>query len=293
MNKEFNESKKLSTDFYRKILLSLFLLLASINMKASVIHWITFIDTKDEYVGELDLNARKILYSRFVDVVNSSLSLIGYTSDVLDFYGVNVTPDKCADIVESMKCEANDIVVFYYIGHGYHPSDDVTEYPTMVLGTNTISDKSLPLSWVHNILKGKGARLVITIGACSNVIMQSSTASKKSFAIPPKVQSQSDNSLLFSENGMSAIQRAFACTKGELVMCASSLGQGAFGGPTSMGSIDYLTAALITNFEDLTYENIFSWESLLKETQTSVWEITNGKQTPFFYYNLKQSPMNE
>ncbi len=293
MRKEFGDIRKYCTDFYREVLLSMFLFSASMNLNANVIHWITFIDTNDEYVGELDLNGRRILYDRFVSVINNSLSLIGYTSDVADYYGNDVTPENCVQIIDRMKCDANDIVVFYYIGHGYHPYDDVTDYPTMVLGTRTISEKAVPLSWVHNKLKDKGVRLVITIGACSNVIMQNLGGEKSAFAIPSKGLSLVENSLTFSENGLSAIQRAFACTKGEIVICAASRGQGAFGGFTSMGGIDYLTAALITNFEDLTYENNFSWESLLNETQSTIWELTNGKQTPLFFYNLKQSPMDE
>lgn len=263
----------------------------SMGLSAKTIHWVTFFDTNDEHVGEMDINGRNILYNRFVNVINSSLSLAGYNSDVSDFYGDDVIPEKCNDVIGKLKCDASDIIVFYYVGHGFHSADDVTDYPTMVLGTKAITEKSIPLSWVHNKLKGKGARLVITIGACSNVITQGLSTALNSFSISKN--SQSVNTLVFSDTGLSAIQQAFLCNKGEIIMCAASLGQSAFGGATSMGSIDFLTAALVTTFDDMTYEKNFSWGGFLNETSYIIKEMTNGMQTPLFFYNLEQSPIPE
>ena len=40
---------------------------------AQTIHWLTFIDTTDPQVGEIDVNGRKVLYNHFVNVINAAL----------------------------------------------------------------------------------------------------------------------------------------------------------------------------------------------------------------------------
>ena len=69
-----------------RILLSMLLLWASAGMYASTIHWITFINTNDPNVGELDDNARKVLYDKFVNKVSSEVSKYGYDANIYDYY---------------------------------------------------------------------------------------------------------------------------------------------------------------------------------------------------------------
>ncbi len=58
----------------KKILLVLFLCLGvSMGMDAKTIHWLTFIDTTDRNVGEIDKSSRQLLYSRWIDLVNTTL----------------------------------------------------------------------------------------------------------------------------------------------------------------------------------------------------------------------------
>lgn len=48
-------------------------LLWSTGVYAKTIHWLTFIDTMDRNVGEIDKSSRQLLYSRWIDLVNSTL----------------------------------------------------------------------------------------------------------------------------------------------------------------------------------------------------------------------------
>ena len=74
----------------KKIFIFIFLM-CSLTLTAQKIHWITFIDTDDERVGEIDVLGREVLYSNFINEVNGALSPIGYKSAVYDFYGSKVT----------------------------------------------------------------------------------------------------------------------------------------------------------------------------------------------------------
>ena len=84
-----------------------------VSIKAQTIHWITFIDTKDESVGEVDKNTRKILYSHWINVVNAALAEKGYNSDIQDYYGDRNSPENMKDVVKKLKSRPDDIIVFY------------------------------------------------------------------------------------------------------------------------------------------------------------------------------------
>lgn len=269
-------------------LLFLLVFTCSCSKNTGTIHWITFIDTNDEHIGEMNENARKMLYKHFINVIDSSLSLAGYKSEVLDYVGNDVTPEKCIEIINNLKCEDTDIVVFYYLGHGSHSENDNTDLPSMMLGEKELVGRAVPLSWVHNNLTEKRARLVMTIASCSN-IEQDLKAIVEAVSVP--TIRKSNNQEFSSDNAMSPIQNAFLCTEGDILLCAAALGYDAFGGNTTVGNMDFLTAALINQFEELTNDNKFSWESLLDGTASQVKNITDSiqvrKQVPLYYYNLR------
>lgn len=54
----------------KKVIFLLSMLLMSAMTYAQTIHWLTFIDTKDENVGEIDILGRKVLYGRYPQIRN-------------------------------------------------------------------------------------------------------------------------------------------------------------------------------------------------------------------------------
>ncbi len=102
----------------RLFLLSLMIIPALAN--AQTIHWLTFIDTKDPSVGGYDIRSREVLYSRFINIVNAAIAEKGYRANIQDIYGSDLTPQKCKNIVTQLDISSDDIIVFYYIGHGTH-----------------------------------------------------------------------------------------------------------------------------------------------------------------------------
>ena len=94
------------------ILIFMLCLLFSAETYAKTIHWLTFIDTMDRNVGEIDKSSRQLLYSRWIDLVNSTLKDNGYSVDIIDVYDSKTTPENCKTIVNNLDCGAEDIVVF-------------------------------------------------------------------------------------------------------------------------------------------------------------------------------------
>lgn len=74
-------------------------------MYAKTIHWLTFIDTMDSNVGEIDKSSRQLLYSRWIDLVNSTLKDNGYSVNIIDIYDSKTTPENCKTIVNNLNCK--------------------------------------------------------------------------------------------------------------------------------------------------------------------------------------------
>ncbi|MCH5224979.1 MAG: caspase family protein [Muribaculaceae bacterium] len=269
----------------KRYLLSIIIAILPVLASAQTIHWLTFIDTEDKNVGQMDVNGREILYNHFVNVVNSALAEKGIKSNIQDIYGTDLTPEKCKEIVSNLKCGPNDIVIFYYIGHGTHGTEGGDKWPMMFMGANYV-DTLIPLAWVHDQLKSKGAKLTATIGMCCNVYQGISRRDAPSFKV-------NYGNISISDTEKEAIQRMFLENKGDILITSASPGQSSYGDMTPLGPVDFFTFSLVTLFEDSAYEGNLNWSPLIKDVSYMVDLINNGKQTPVFDSNINAAPTTQ
>jgi len=262
----------------KKFIISLFVCILTITANAQTIHWLTFIDTEDPNVGRLDINGRNVLYNHFVNVVNAALTEKGYNSDIHDIYGTDLSPERCKMEVQNIKCSPEDILVFYYIGHGTHAIGEDNPYPQMLLGSSD-EQKFIPLKWVHEQLKSKGARLTLSIGMCCNVLQTASPKKGPNFGV-------NYGNVKLTDTEIAAIQKMFLGHKGDFILSSASVGQASLGGDTPLGAMDLFTAVLVSIFEDMAYDGSLDWNELFTEVRNIVNNVTGGKQTPFWENNL-------
>lgn len=248
---------------------------------AQTIHWLTFIDTTDKNVGRLDVNGREVLYNHFVNVVNSALAEKGYKSNIQDVYGTSLTPQKCKDIVSNVICGPNDIVVFYYIGHGTHGTVGGDVWPLMWMAQGD-PDKLVPLKWVHDQLKSKGARLTASIGMCCNVYQPIKRSETPSFSV-------NYGNTYLTDTEKKSIQQMFLENKGDFLLSSASPGQSSGGGDTALGPMDFFTCVLVKVFEDYAYTGDLDWKGLFGDVKDIINEATGGQQTPIFVSNITKS----
>lgn len=269
----------------KKLLTIVMAMCLTLAVNAQTIHWLTFIDTTDENVGQLDVTGRAVLYNHFINVVNAALKEKGYKSDVQDYYDTRLSPENCKSVVENLSCESQDIVVFYYIGHGTHAREENNPYPQMLMGRGWDQEsKFIPLKWVHDKLKSKGARMAVTIGMCCNVVQAARAKNAPAFAV-------NYGNTYLSDTERTAIQNMFLGYKGDFLLSSASPGQSSLGGTTPLGDMDLFTAVLVTYFEDMAYEGELDWANLFNSVRGSVHEITGGKQTPMFENHLAKTPI--
>ncbi len=264
----------------KRIIILLALALPTL-VNAQTIHWLTFIDTTDENVGDLDKNGRDVLYNHFVNVVNAALTEKGYKTNIQDIYGTTLTPQKCKEIISNFRCDPNDIVMFYYIGHGTHGTVGGDVWPMMFMGQDS-PNYLVPLKWVHDQLKSKGAKLTATIGMCCNVYQGINRSSAPSFGV-------NYGNTFLTDTEKDAIQEMFLENKGDFLLSSASPGQSSLGGDTPLGPMDLFTCVLVKNFEDCASEGSLEWNSLFNDVKAVINEMTEGQQTPIFVANLSKA----
>lgn len=275
--------KKLSIIF-----LMLFGAFAS-QVNAKTIHWLTFIDTTDPNVGEVDQNTRKILYARWIDLVNATLKEQGYNVNIIDVYGSKTSPENCKNFVNDLDCGSEDIVMFYYVGHGTENSN-TSRYPLMLMAQNNVN-KFVPLSWVHNTLKKKGARLTITIGMCCNARQGAPGR------IAPTFTTNYGNTYVDQEMSES-IKKMFLNYKGDMIITSASPAESSWACDSNVGPTDFFTLNLLIYFNNILPDKSNpDWESMMQEIKQSVYDdvrshegiqrqFPGSTQTPIWDNNL-------
>lgn len=289
----------------KNIITLLMLMLCATLSPAATIHWITFIDTTDPNVGDFDKVGRELLYNHFINPINAALAEKGYQSNTLDFHGDKVSPLNCEKIVRDLNVGSDDIVMFYYIGHGFHSNEDakIHKFPFMNLGLpNSIKtkeelkmlrDQSVSLEWVHNTLKAKGARLTATIGMCCNNIFE--LINRKSGS---PIANANYGSAYLTGSQLQSIQRMFCDYSGDFIATSASPGQSsrAIGFKTPEGKeigIDTYTFQLVSVFEDDSKKGSLDWDALFSKVGVNVGKLTmdvyRAQQNPIFINNLKKN----
>lgn len=266
------------------------------NLQAKTIHWLTFIDTTDKGdsiknngVGETDKNTRRLLYSRWIDVVNASLKDNGYNINTVDMYDGNATPENCKAIVESLDCDASDIVVFYYVGHGTENTGK-SRFPLLQF-ENGSHDRLVPLSWIHNTLKNKGVKLAITIGMCCNARQGAIGRMTPTF-------SRNYGKAFVNDGTTEAVKEMFLDCKGDLIVTSASPTESSWGCSSLLGETDFFTLHFLSQFSNITSGTAEAdWQKMLEAVKRNVYndvkncadlqkEQPGATQTPIWENNL-------
>jgi hypothetical protein len=239
----------------------MFALLAS-QVEAKTIHWLTFIDTTDPYVGDIDKNTHSILYSHWIDLVNATLKDNGYSVNVIDVYGNETSGAKCTNTVRNLHCEKDDIVMFYYVGHGTE-NTGVSKYPLLCMAEHDIN-KFVPFSWVHETLRGHGARLTISIAMCCNARQGVPGMASPGFGA-------NYGATYVDESMARAIKTMFLNYTGDLMVASASPAESSYPCNSGLGLTDFFTLSLLKQFNVVLPENSSSdWQSMLTDIRTEV-----------------------
>lgn len=268
----------------------LFLLLPTM-VSAQKIHWIIFGDTQDPNNGSEVRNSISAFTSQFIDRINDAIMPKGYVPQRRVFTGPEFTEGKCNDVIRKLSCGKDDIIVFYYLGHGGRAQLDNEEqqgvynqkYPWPDLAfdkanTNqTIQGQTL--NGIHRTLKQKGARLTVTMGMCCN--KRSSQYKRHG------TSTQSRRYKIVSKKFAKKVgQQLFLKSRGDVLISSAQPNEISYGGSYNGQDVDHFTSAICQTMDRYANNDIgenVTWNSFLNEVSskcTSMANMQGEKQHP-------------
>ncbi len=172
MNTELKEN--LLLDYYSKsdsIYINLFAKLSQRALtpqeKSIKMHLLLVANTNDSALKEaaaIDLNKAETLFSDLAD-------FLGIKSNIHKVYGNDFSKSNVLKAMDRLRPKPNDIVIFYYSGHGFRTKNKPSPYPMFDLrgkkGQNYLTE-SLSIDSIYSLIRKKGARMNLIIGDCCN-----------------------------------------------------------------------------------------------------------------------------
>ena len=131
---------------------------------------IVFCNTDDENIGASCENDKE----RFVKELGIIETALGNDCEVdwMNVYtGSECNKPNLDAAISGLRCGSNDVIIFYYSGHGVHAKKDNADgwLPQMCLNYQSYDqDKFVPVKDVWEKLGKKPARLVIILTDCCN-----------------------------------------------------------------------------------------------------------------------------
>jgi hypothetical protein len=252
------------------------------------LHFILVANTNDPRIG----------YSVQKDVVNISsqvkdvATFLGLPLNYVEISGAKFGKASVETALNNLKPGTNDIVIFYYSGHGYSNDRKAEEqYPQFDLRQSRFDDilvATLNASDVLNKIKAKNARLNLVFTDCCNSSLGLLKPEGKNFALTTKSLMSWEKSFCYD---------LFMKSKGTIIATAAKKGQYAYGN-TDVGG--YFTSNIITSMEK--YLSKFqtkapTWQEIIAEAQTSTVSLsmtnlctaaTSCRQDPIFAINVSK-----
>lgn len=240
-------------------------------VNAQKLHKIIFTATDDRRIGQ----SVKVDNDRANDEIDAIAGYIGY--EVVDYVynGNRCTKQNLLTVLNGLSCSPQDIVFFYYSGHGVHPDGRMDDkFPQMCLNTN-IESMFVPARQVEEIIRGKNPRLRVIITDCCNNVNSSVTVKS--------LMDGGKGATIVKGNVADNYRRLFVNARGKVMATSSKLGQtsgcASYQDGSDAGGIysSFFWDILLKYCEDVSSP---TWNDIISKTKTEVAKFTNQEQVP-------------
>lgn len=249
----------------------LFLLLSfcmALSVHGGRLHTIIFADTNDPKIGASVLQD---YYSLSVEA-STIAAATGLQMKSYFFKGDQCTNANLVQLLDKLRTDKDDVILFYYTGHGTRSREDVSEFPQMCLGSR-YDDDFYPLENVQKRLEQQPARLKIVIGDCCNSITPGVSAK----------QFESRSVTVLSREPVNVYNSLFVGNKGYLITSGSQKGETALG--TAEGGV--YTNCILNILKDIAARGMIStWENIMEQAQDMTFQYS--KRTPVYSIHISE-----
>ena len=257
-------------------LVAIWALCFQVSMKADnvKIHAIVFCNTDDPKIGEGCQSDQE----RFAEELGVIETALGCEEDWQVYTGGECNKPNLERAISSLNCGPNDVVFFYYSGHGVHAQADPADgwLPQMCLNYKSYDqDKFVPVTYVRDKLASKGMRLSIIMTDCCN--NEASWVSVKS------ILSTQKDSPSIDDIDVARLKKLFYESRGTVIATSSKRGQVSYG-PKEGGCFSVAFWDEIYRIEQ--GQGNADWENLFEETKKRTLRYTSNKQEPVCKVNV-------
>lgn len=123
------------------------------------LHFVVLADTNDPTIGTVDDLANA------ADWAATIASYTGLTLRLESLSGDDLTVDSARSLLAGLEVTSDDVVYFFYSGHGYNPGG--RKWPVLAF-TGTVLDDDVSLDEVVETLEAKSPRLLVVLADCCN-----------------------------------------------------------------------------------------------------------------------------
>lgn len=259
----------------------------AISTNCQTLHAIIFANTKcpGEKPGSTGIGPSVTCdYQRMKIEFETMASFLNYKKDFQWYEGSasNFCREKLEYALNNLSCSDDDIVIFYYSGHGGRsPQDTQDPFPWMQLvvdpyNTPWSAFQYFSLSQVLQRIKTKQPRLSIVLGDLCNSL---------SNAIPQKEIPEMKGATKMSKAPCDFYKDLFLKVKGSIIASSSKPGETSAacedGGAFTICFTEALQIMVSNNMEP-------DWNMLLNGAKLRTSKITDGKQNPIFETHLQK-----
>lgn len=228
---------------------------------------IVFCATDDESIGASCENDKE----RFVKELGIIETALGNGCEVdwMNVYtGGECNKPNLESAISGLRCSSNDVIIFYYSGHGVHAKADKADgwLPQMCLNYQSYDqDKFVSVKYVWDKLSTKPARLLIILTDCCN-------DEKEWVTVKGLIDKEGENPKLDAIN-VEYLKKLFYNSKGTVVATSSKRGQPSLG-PKSGGLFSISFWDEIYKIEQ--GQGTPKWKSVMEETKKRTMNKANS-----------------
>lgn len=239
--------------------------------KAQTLHAIIACNTTDRSIGE----SMKRDMENMSNAIQIIMANFEYDFEMQQFDGTTCTKANITKYINDMEVGRDDIVFFFYGGHGTHAFNNADDpWPQMCMNTN-IESLFMPVASVDKLIADKQPKLRIILTNCCN-------KEQNGVSIKP-LYAQSEGPTTLSGYDPEAFRKLFLESKGKVMMTSSKLGQyswcGEYGGLFTNYLLDVLDAVGMNKITP-------TWNAVCKTTQEQTLACNTlpggAKQEPYF-----------
>ena len=181
----------------------------------ATLHFIAVVDTNDATIGTIDDLSNAVVWA------NKIAQYAGLTLNFQSLSGQQLSVAATRQLIDALPVGADDVVYFFYSGHGGNPGD--RRWPVLYYTTTTNAD-NVSMDEVVEALVPKNPRLLIVLADCCNSYPWQTGRPRAVF-----------QNIAASAQGIANYQRLFATFQGSVLSSGCAPGQYSLGAAGSGG----------------------------------------------------------